>query len=429
MTGVQYAKCVTVTLAVGYLLTWGSRYASTATTARLATRARSALLRARRAHCEHHCARMPLHTSEMTDEMLMALSATRAEHASQQRDRPPAALSPAEQRLIENRRQRELADAELPAATGSRQLGWMLHRGGRRSTARSASPPERRRRRPLSADASATAEPAVGERRALGESLKKVLWLERQRQQQAHELRRTFGLPSTEEPLDDFSCALQKAILLHGRLFVSRQHVCFSSNVFGVRTQLALPFREVVSVSKGTQSLINPSIVVMTKAEQHIFASFWKRDNAFNLLLGAWTAFHDQLWLERAGDSGSAAPPAAASSAAAAAAAAAAPAANLPSSALAVAAATAAPLEHEVRLDGGGGDGGLAAAAGGGRGTGRVLGCALVEVEAALLADSSPFLAELKAAQGGSAISVGAWQGFAGGGRVREVRFVQPVRA
>ena len=68
-------------------------------------------------------------------------------------------------------------------------------------------------------------------------------------------------------------------------------------------------------------------------------------------------------------------------------------------------------------------------AAGGGRGTGRVLGCALAEVEAALLADSSPFLAELKAAQGGSAISVGAWQGFAGGGRVREVCFVQPVRA
>ena len=126
---------------------------------------------------------MPLHTSEMTDEMLMAINATRAEHASQQRDSPPPALSPAEQRLIENRRQRELADAELPAAT-SRQLGWMLHRGGRRSTARSASPPERRRRRPLSADAGLTAEPAVGERRSLGE-LKKVLWLERQRQQQA----------------------------------------------------------------------------------------------------------------------------------------------------------------------------------------------------------------------------------------------------
>ena len=30
-------------------------------------------------------------------------------------------------------------------------------------------------------------------------------------------------------------CALQRAILMHGRVFVSHEHVCFSSNVFGVR--------------------------------------------------------------------------------------------------------------------------------------------------------------------------------------------------
>lgn len=232
---------------------------------------------------------MPWHTSEMTDEMLMARSTTRADHdvshhrGASQRDCLPAALSPAAQRLAQNRERSsaaELTDAELPDASG-RQLDQMLHRGGRsregsKSGARSASPPERRRRPP--SEAAGPSEPAVGERRTMGE-LKKVLWLERQRQHQAHELRLTFGLPETEEPLDDFSCALQKAILLHGRLFVSRQHVCFSSNVFGVRTLLALPFREVVSVSKGTQSLINPSIVIMTKSDQHIFASFWKRDN------------------------------------------------------------------------------------------------------------------------------------------------------
>eukprot|EP00964_Phaeocystis_antarctica_P056555 scaffold33368_cov32-Phaeocystis_antarctica.AAC.1 len=65
------------------------------------------------------------------------------------------------------------------------------------------------------------------------------------------------------------------------------------------------------------------------------------------------------------------------------------------------------PHAHQVRLGGGGGDGGPAAALGGGR---CMLGCSLAEAEAALLADSSPFLAEFKAAQGGSAISVGAWQ-------------------
>ena len=66
---------------------------------------------------------------------------------------------------------------------------------------------------------------------------------------------------------------------MHGRLFISQEHMCFSSNVFGVRTLLVLPFREVVSMTKAMHSLINPSIVIMTKSDQHIFASFWKRDN------------------------------------------------------------------------------------------------------------------------------------------------------
>jgi len=37
----------------------------------------------------------------------------------------------------------------------------------------------------------------------------------------------------------------QRTILMHGRLFVSHEHLCFASNVFGVRTLLVLPFREV----------------------------------------------------------------------------------------------------------------------------------------------------------------------------------------
>ena len=37
----------------------------------------------------------------------------------------------------------------------------------------------------------------------------------------------------------------QRTILMHGRLFISHEHLCFASNVFGVRTLLVLPFREV----------------------------------------------------------------------------------------------------------------------------------------------------------------------------------------
>ena len=37
----------------------------------------------------------------------------------------------------------------------------------------------------------------------------------------------------------------QRTILMHGRLFISHEHLCFASNVFGVRTLLVVPFREV----------------------------------------------------------------------------------------------------------------------------------------------------------------------------------------
>lgn len=43
----------------------------------------------------------------------------------------------------------------------------------------------------------------------------------------------------------------QRTILMHGRLFISHEHLCFASNVFGVRTLLVLPFREVTTMSKG----------------------------------------------------------------------------------------------------------------------------------------------------------------------------------
>ena len=41
-------------------------------------------------------------------------------------------------------------------------------------------------------------------------------------------------------------------------------------------------------------SLINPSIAIKTASEVHVFASFWRRDQAFVLLQRAWATFHDQ---------------------------------------------------------------------------------------------------------------------------------------
>ena len=124
------------------------------------------------------------------------------------------------------------------------------------------------------------------------------------RRQQSEWLLQTFGLPEQTQPVQDFSCALQRTILMHGRMYIADEHLCFFSNVFGVKTHLLLHFSEIVSFSKGMHSLINPTINVRTATDEHQFASFIWRDTPFNLLLDAWTALHNQLWRERARTTG-----------------------------------------------------------------------------------------------------------------------------
>ena len=38
----------------------------------------------------------------------------------------------------------------------------------------------------------------------------------------------------------DYGCALQKEILVHGRMYVSESHICFNSNIFGWVTNVSL---------------------------------------------------------------------------------------------------------------------------------------------------------------------------------------------
>lgn len=37
----------------------------------------------------------------------------------------------------------------------------------------------------------------------------------------------------------DFGCALQKEILLQGRIYISENHICFNANIFGWVTNVS----------------------------------------------------------------------------------------------------------------------------------------------------------------------------------------------
>lgn len=61
-------------------------------------------------------------------------------------------------------------------------------------------------------------------------------------------LQQNFGLPEHEVHIEDFSCAVRRRILLHGRMWISSEHLSFRSDIFGLKTTIVLPFREIVSI-------------------------------------------------------------------------------------------------------------------------------------------------------------------------------------
>ena len=71
--------------------------------------------------------------------------------------------------------------------------------------------------------------------------------------------------------IEDYSCALQREILAHGRLYVSEGHLCFSSNIFGWVTTLVMSFDEIVSVEKRNTAFLFKNGLMISTLHAKIF--------------------------------------------------------------------------------------------------------------------------------------------------------------
>ncbi|RYP89423.1 hypothetical protein DL770_004393 [Monosporascus sp. CRB-9-2] len=104
------------------------------------------------------------------------------------------------------------------------------------------------------------------------------------------------SVPDDDYLIDDFSCALQREILAHGRLYVSEGHLCFSSNIFGWVTTLVMSFDEIISVEKRSTALVfKNGLMISTLHAKHIFASFTSRDSTYDLIINIWKLGHPAL--------------------------------------------------------------------------------------------------------------------------------------
>jgi hypothetical protein len=66
------------------------------------------------------------------------------------------------------------------------------------------------------------------------------------------------SLDNSEKLIDDYSCALQRDILVHGRLYVTQNWLCFYANIFTWETLLTIPFMSVMAITRSGLPLCFP---------------------------------------------------------------------------------------------------------------------------------------------------------------------------
>lgn len=104
------------------------------------------------------------------------------------------------------------------------------------------------------------------------------------------------SVPEDDYLIEDYSCALQRDIILAGRIYVSEGHICFSSNILGWVTTVIINFDEIVSVEKENTAMVFPNaIAIQTLHARHTFRSLLSREATYDLLIGIWKINHPSL--------------------------------------------------------------------------------------------------------------------------------------
>ncbi|PVF93814.1 hypothetical protein CPB86DRAFT_789686 [Serendipita vermifera] len=97
-------------------------------------------------------------------------------------------------------------------------------------------------------------------------------------------------VPPDDYLIDDYGCALQRDILIQGRLYVSENHLCFHANIFGWVTDVIIPVSNVTAVEKKMTAFVIPNAIGITEhgTTKHTFASFLARDNVYDVIYSVW---------------------------------------------------------------------------------------------------------------------------------------------
>ncbi|XP_057338129.1 protein Aster-B-like [Microplitis mediator] len=106
----------------------------------------------------------------------------------------------------------------------------------------------------------------------------------------SEDFKRIFkDVPDDERLVVDYSCALQREILVHGRLYVSQNYVCFYANIFMWETLVSLRWKDVESITKEKTALVIPNAIsICTSKDKFFLTTFGARDKTYLMLFRVW---------------------------------------------------------------------------------------------------------------------------------------------
>lgn len=96
-------------------------------------------------------------------------------------------------------------------------------------------------------------------------------------------------LPNDERLIVDYSCALQRDILVHGRMYITQNWICFYANIFRWETVLTITAKEISAVTKEKTARVIPNAIqITTNKDKYFFTSFGARDKTYLMLFRIW---------------------------------------------------------------------------------------------------------------------------------------------
>ncbi|OMJ83027.1 hypothetical protein SteCoe_16119 [Stentor coeruleus] len=104
------------------------------------------------------------------------------------------------------------------------------------------------------------------------------------------EFNRRFSIEIKEPVISTYICAFSDGILLHGKMYITANYLCFyshfnSSTILGGVTSLTIDLSHIVLLEKKYNAFIfDNSIEITTKERKYFFTSFVSRDEAYTIL-------------------------------------------------------------------------------------------------------------------------------------------------